>query len=490
MYRIWFRYAALFLMLAVLLPDWTPTALFAQDNCNAFIDEYLMPAIERCHTLNTDWACYGAQRVSASPPELRFRRPSDRELLSNLNTIDPLDDTGTALMRLHLLPDQDPVTVVLYGDASLTPTGENVFIMQIENTNFLCQDTPPAMVARTESDERARITVNGADIDLESTAFITLLADGLMVVANIEGHVTVTAGGVAQPLQVGEQIAVVQTASGPAFAGAPSPSPFFASVVVHWLADDENGLRRVSDPNLEADAELPACGGTIAFGETVTARNAAPGQECIYTFCAQAGELATINLDAVDGPLNPWIDLRAPDGTLLRSNNDVSEDNRDSLICNRGLPVTGCYTVVARPDRNESTGVFNLRLNRQSACTPPAPQCEVITPGLNLRSGPGVDYPAIQVLAQATRLQVQENSTDFNWVRVSVVDTSQEGWVNASAQYLACDAPIGAPTPTWTPTQTPLPMTSTPTPTATREPEVERNTPTPPCLKCAPFSAP
>jgi hypothetical protein len=480
------------LLTMTLLPYHGSILLYAQDDCDTFIEQHLKPALARCSELNTDWACYGDQQISASPPERRFRRPKDREMLSYLTTIDTLNETGAAVMRLHLRPDQDPVTVLLYGNARLTPAGANVFSLQIEDTGFICASTPPGMIARTASGQRGRITVNGADIALESVVFITVQRDGVMVIANIEGQVTVTVGGIQQSLPPGQQVQIAQVNGSPVFVGLPAPSPYIDSAVIQWLASDGEGLRRVTDPNTDHNPVIPPCGGPLAFGETISAQNFTSGQECLYTFCVNEGEPVTINLEAVDGMLDPWIDLRGPDGAVLKFSNDISEDNVDSLICNRVLPASGCYTIVARPDRNNSIGKFNLTLNRQTACTPPVPRCEVAADiALNLRTGPGTSFPPVQVLPPETRLQPQASSADNRWVRVQVVGTTQEGWVSANPQFLTCEEPIGTLTPTWTPALTPTPTaTSTPTPTATREPEVERNTPTPPCPKCSPFSAP
>ncbi len=86
-------------------------------------------------------------------------------------------------------------------------------------------------------------------------------------------------------------------------------------------------------------------------------------------------------MDALDPQLNPWIDLRGRDEKIVSFNNDIDrEKNKDSLLCNVGLPVDGCYTIVARSHHNDSFGQFRLALDRQTACVPPPSTCTGLHP--------------------------------------------------------------------------------------------------------------
>ena len=58
----------------------------------------------------------------------------------------------------------------------------------------------------------------------------------------------------------------------------------------------------------------PCLASRIAYGQTVTATNTLPGQECLFTFNGATGDIVGIQMQTTAGPLNPWVDLRGPDG--------------------------------------------------------------------------------------------------------------------------------------------------------------------------------
>ena len=427
---------------------------YAQDtNCNKTIRS-LQAAISECSDINNNWACYGYPAALASPPDLRFQRPRDRLPISELETVNT-DAQGAVFMYLFVEGQAAPMAVIAFGGVNLVPVGDSNYTLDIADPSFLCQNSPPGIAVRTETGESGSITINGVTIDLKSTAFITMQADGSMVVVNMEGSVNVSIPelGVSLELPVGYQVAIVMENGAPVAVGEPVPSPIYASAVLKWLTFD--GLPNVHNSDL---TDL-ACVGTIAFGETVVTQNSNAGQECLYRFCAKAGDVASIQMNGVDASLDPWLDLRLPSGELWSTNNDLDETDSDSIVCNRGLPVTSCdYTIVARPYRNASYGQFALNLAQYTACEPPKPRCEVVARGLNLRSGPGIGYPRIDVLVQDTQLQPLESPQDKAWVQVRVLHSGAEGWVSTDGRFLACEPPaVVAASP-------PLPISPTPKP--------------------------
>ncbi len=66
--------------------------------------------------------------------------------------------------------------------------------------------------------------------------------------------------------------------------------------------------------------------------------------------------------------------------------------------------------------------------------------CEVVSQGLNLRSGPGPDYQPIAQLPRGTPLQPLERSENSGWMRVAIL--SLEGWVSAGEQFVSCAAAV------------------------------------------------
>jgi uncharacterized protein YraI len=89
---------------------------------------------------------------------------------------------------------------------------------------------------------------------------------------------------------------------------------------------------------------------------------------------------------------------------------------------------------------------------------------------LNVRSGPGTNFPIIGLLKKGGSVEITGKSADGSWWQIVVSFAPEgKGWVSAAyGQAVNADA-IGAvtspatPTPAATPTSTPIPPTSTPT---------------------------
>ena len=146
-------------------------------------------------------------------------------------------------------------------------------------------------------------------------------------------------------------------------------------------------------------------------------------------------------MTAVDGKLDPWVDLQTPDKALFAFNNDIGEQSADSLLCNVQLPVSSCdYTIVARSDRNRTAGKFRLTLDKQTGCQQPTPRCAVVSRfGAQLYKGPGTDNERIQKLEAETHMVPKGYSADGNWIEVAVGGTERSGWVRNDARFVQCE---------------------------------------------------
>jgi hypothetical protein len=90
------------------------------------------------------------------------------------------------------------------------------------------------------------------------------------------------------------------------------------------------------------------------------------------------------------------------------------------------------------------------------------PDAVVIVKGLNLRQGPGKQFPVITVLGNKTSLKVIGRSDPTcQWVQVQTVDGNQQGWVAGGAAFIRLNIPCAnfpdgtasaAPSPTVQPT--------------------------------------
>ena len=108
----------------------------------------------------------------------------------------------------------------------------------------------------------------------------------------------------------------------------------------------------------------------------------------------------------------------------------------------------------------------------------PTPLCVVETDALNMRGGPGTEYPVVARLNRGAELKPLARNQTGAWIMVAAPAIRREGWVSAGPRFVRCNVdlarlPIAKAPPTPTSTRTPTP---TRTPTATRTPTV---TPTP-----------
>jgi dipeptidyl aminopeptidase/acylaminoacyl peptidase len=72
--------------------------------------------------------------------------------------------------------------------------------------------------------------------------------------------------------------------------------------------------------------------------------------------------------------------------------------------------------------------------NPTATTQPAAVQVEIITAGLNVREGPGVDYASIETVAQGDILTITGVSANGNWLQI-ITTTGQSGWISGQAAY-------------------------------------------------------
>jgi multidrug resistance efflux pump len=85
---------------------------------------------------------------------------------------------------------------------------------------------------------------------------------------------------------------------------------------------------------------------------------------------------------------------------------------------------------------------FGLDATPTATSTPteasPTVQAEIIAWGLKVRSGPGVDYPALgHHLAQGDVVPVIEVDPDTGWLQIQLPDAEETGWITGSPTYVS-----------------------------------------------------
>ncbi len=153
-------------------------------------------------------------------------------------------------------------------------------------------------------------------------------------------------------------------------------------------------------------------------------------------------------------------------------------------------------TALTLPVVDVSSAQLALQVN-QPAATPratatpvvaPTPFVEVQSDTLNVRLGPGTDYPVLGQVVLGARFTLVGRNDAGDWLVVCCVD-EQAGWVTARLVSTTADInllPVGL-APTRVPTATPLPtvaatptIAATPTPAATEPPPPTPEPPEPP----------
>jgi hypothetical protein len=106
-------------------------------------------------------------------------------------------------------------------------------------------------------------------------------------------------------------------------------------------------------------------GGTLTFDAPVTGEITNDEPQVRYTFEGTEGEIITINMSALPGTLDSYLELMAPDGTSLLTADDYA-GSLNSQVGPFTLPESGTYTVVATRccggGSGGSTGAYELVL--------------------------------------------------------------------------------------------------------------------------------
>ena len=149
---------------------------------------------------------------------------------------------------------------------------------------------------------------------------------------------------------------------------------------------------------------------------------------------------------------------------------------------------------LAVPDRSAAEDRLDRAAKALATATPtttplpPTPAAVVATEALNVRAGPGVNFPVIGVLRRGDAVAVLGRTPKGDWLRVCCLAGGESGWLSASLVETSLPAtaiPIATgipntptPTPTSTTTPTPLPIATSVPPTSEPLPPPPANTPT------------
>lgn len=121
-----------------------------------------------------------------------------------------------------------------------------------------------------------------------------------------------------------------------------------------------------STPAPTTSTIAPPPGGRLEIGETRTGEITQPGEIHRFTFFGGAEEVVSIgmNLDpAQAGTLNPYLELQAPNGSIVAQNDSFLPNVLDALIGQFELPATGVYTLYAKSRDGAGTGRYLISVS-------------------------------------------------------------------------------------------------------------------------------
>lgn len=221
-------------------PTLTTTAL----TCGELVTVALETASDNCRQLGRNQACYGNALVKAefqAGASVTFNQAGDLADLTLINKLSTaaLDESvqqwGIAILKAQAnlsdsLPGQN-VTFLLFGSTSLdnlSPDMEAV-ILRTDQATTSCVDAVQAgLLIQSPDGVSSQLRINGVDIQLSSTAYLTAQINREMNIALVEGSAEVSSGAVTRSIQPGAQVRVLLGGdNGLQAVGPPSePEPF------------------------------------------------------------------------------------------------------------------------------------------------------------------------------------------------------------------------------------------------------------------------
>lgn len=287
-----------------------------------------------CDGLGRNQACYGNKLVTADfRPDVNatFIKSGDKVDLLSLQRLQTsaLDratqDWGIAILKAQAnLPDTLPgqnVTFLLFGDTSVdNPTPDmRAVTVQTGIGGVNCTDAPEsAVMLQSPRGSEVAMNINGADVTLGSTAYLTANQGSDMQFSILEGLGKITANNVTQTVQPGAMVSIpLGGTNGLQVSGPPSsPQPYNLPAI--QLAPFNLLDRKITlPPPIQPGQSLLATTQEATAEVTTEATACVPRADWRFRYRIQPGDnLATIALK---------LNMRTAD---LQAGNCIADPNR------------------------------------------------------------------------------------------------------------------------------------------------------------------
>ncbi len=360
----------------------------AISSCDALITRAMDTASVSCGTLDRNEACYGNNLVQAqlqANATASFQTAGDIAPLLSLKKVitTPLDEQnqtwGIAVFKAQAnIPDTLPgqnVTFLLFGDTTVENPSPDMRAVTISTGigRLSCNNAPPsALLIQSPEGQKVAMTINGADVTLGSTVYLTSVINQKLTLATIEGGATISAFGTTQTILPGTQVELplgnsIGNTSGLSVIGPPAPPEPF----------DTSDLSRIPLQLLPRPVLLP---GSSSEATEVATKNTSgvcvPRSDWTFTYVVRPND----SLSGIAARLGiPMLDLR--DGNCIVNANILSVGQK--LVVPETVPTP--FPVTARPrpttdtggNNNQPPGPTNTPQNNNPPAAPTGPNFRV-----------------------------------------------------------------------------------------------------------------
>lgn len=201
----------------------TPTTPPPPFGCPEIAEQALDAAGQTCANMGRNEMCYGHLLINSvlNDESLAFVSAGDRVPVSQVQrlTLSPMNlDTrqwGVALARVQAdLPGTAPgqaVTMIMFGNTEVNNVDGTLqrFTFRSGIGALACEEAPDGLLIQTpKGSQKVAFNINGVDVALGSTAFLTAEEDVVMTVAVLEGEANVKAQEVEQTAVGGEVVTI------------------------------------------------------------------------------------------------------------------------------------------------------------------------------------------------------------------------------------------------------------------------------------------
>lgn len=125
-------------------------------------------------------------------------------------------------------------------------------------------------------------------------------------------------------------------------------------VLARGYGENDAGAYRITVERVELKIQ-----GRLSYGQTITATLEANTRHH-WQFEGKEGDTVTISMKLLKGELDPHLELFAPGGELVATDDDSGGESNAEIYYT--LPLTGVYRVVARSYKPDAAGTYQLTL--------------------------------------------------------------------------------------------------------------------------------